>query len=121
MRWTKSGLDLGRRTPGEELWLARKAAGWTQVDAAREAGVPRDAYVDVEAGRKPVSKAVRRAVGRVRPDLPALLALARRRSGIGLGGLAAALSVSRVTVLAAERRGDPALVRFWHKRGYRFS
>lgn len=113
--------DLGRRTPGEDLWLARKAAGLTQVEAASRAGLGENAYGDAEKDRRAAPRPPEAGIRAVpSPGAPLLLALARRRAGIGLDGLARALSVSKVTVLAAERRGDERLVRFWRKRGFRF-
>jgi len=113
--------DLRTRTPGERLWLARKGLGLSQVQAAALAGVGETAYGKAEkvlfgaptpfkSPFPPISK----------PSLPVLLALARRRSGLGLDGTAAALGVSKVTLLAWERDGGPGLKVFWERRGYVF-
>lgn len=114
-------FDLGRLTAGERLWLARKAAGLTQVKAAKRAGVGENAYAGAE---KDLNAAVRGPVPGIpavrRPTMAQMLALARRRSGLGLRGLAKAGSVTKVTVLAWERAGRPELVRFWEKRGFTF-
>lgn len=113
--------DLSRRTPGEELWLARKAAGKTSCEAAALAGVGRNAYREAELDRNPGPAPFKTGLRRVsRPSLPALLALARRRSGFGLEGLVAHVRASRVTVLAWERAGEARLVSFWEGRGFRF-
>lgn len=122
-RYTKIVIskDLTVRTPGEALWLARKAAGVTAYQAAARAGVGRNAYRDAERDRLG-------AVGPLKTDLPpvskpglaALLALARRRSGLGLDGVAARVKASRVTVMAWERAGEPFLKLFWELRGFRF-
>lgn len=113
--------DLRKRTPGERLWLARKAAGLTQVEAAAREGVGETAYAQAEKDRfagatpfkspfPPVSK----------PALPALLALARRREGLGLDGTAAALGVSKVTLLAWEREGRLCVRSYWACKGFIF-
>ena len=113
--------DLGRRTPGEELWLARKAAGLTAYQAARRAGVGRGRYRDAERDRKPGVAPAQAGLKAVpRPDLAALLALARRRSGLGLAGVAARVKATRPTVHAWERAGEPFLKLFWELRGFRF-
>lgn len=117
----KISKDLTRRTSGEELWIARKAAGLTQVEAARRAGVGETAYLAAEKDRNPPRIASVPGISRVRaPSLGALLALARRRSGLGLGGVAAGLRVTKVTVLTWERAGDYRLRNFWTRRGYGF-
>lgn len=113
--------ELSRRTPGEELWLARKAAGKTAVEAAVLAGLPRHAYSDAERDRNGAPTPLKSGLRKVsRPSLPLLLALARRRSGLGLAGVVRAYGVSKVTVLARERAGSPSLLAFWTKRGFRF-
>lgn len=113
--------DLTVRTPGEDLWIARKAAGKTAIEAAALAGVSRHAYAETErdrnSGHAPFKTGLKRVL---KPSVGLLLALARRRSGLGLAGLAKAGSVSRVTVHAWERAGRGELVRFWEKRGYKF-
>lgn len=118
---SKINKNLAARTPAEELWLARKAAGLTSEQAALAAGIGRSAYRAAELGRIPLPAPFKTGLVKVRaPSTPLLLALARRRSGLGLAGLAKAGSVSRVTVLAWERAGRGELVRFWEKHGYRF-
>lgn len=117
----KISNDLTVRTPGEELWLARKAAGLTSYEAAARAGVGRNAYRDAELDRNPGAGGLKTGLRKVgKPGLPALLALARRRSKLGLGGVAARVKASRMTVLARERAGEPILKLFWELRGFRF-
>lgn len=117
----KTRKDLSKRTPGEDLWLARKNADETAYEAARRAGWGRGRYRDAELDRgPPLAPAGARLRAVPEPSLALLLLLARRRFGTGLAGVAKALSISRVTLLAAERRADPRLVRFWQKRGFRF-
>lgn len=114
-------FDLGRRTPAERLWLARKAAGLTQVQAAQLAGVGENAYGDAEKGR---SAAVRGPVpgipGVRRPTLAQLLALARRRWGGGLAAVASEAGFCRVWYLAKERAGSRALKLHWEGLGFTF-
>lgn len=113
--------DLGRRTPGEELWLARKATGLTSYEAASRAGVGRNAYREAELDRNPGPTPFKTGLLKVsRPSLALLLALARRRSGYGLAKIVRAAGRSKVTLLAWERAGDPRLVSFWEGRGFNF-
>lgn len=113
--------DLGRRTPGEELWLSRKANGLTSYEAAARAGVGRNRYRDAELGRNPGPTPLKTGLRRVsKPSLALLLALARRRSELGLLEIVRFLQTSRVTLHAMEGRGDPILQEFWVRRGFRF-
>lgn len=113
-------FDLRRRTPGERFWLARRAAGLSGPEAALRAGLGKNALYEAERGLRPVPGLREARLKPVRPGLPELLALARRRAGTGLGGLAEALGTSRVTALARERAGDPDLRGFWARKGFRF-
>lgn len=113
--------DLGTRTPGEELWLARKAAGLTSYEAAARAGVGRGRYRDAERDRNPALDPLKTGLRRVsRPSLALLLALARRRSGLGLNLVAELVGVSKVTLHAREGRVDAGLRAFWEGRGFWF-
>lgn len=113
--------DLGRRTSGERLWLARRAAGITIVDAARMAGVGENAYAAAERDR---NRAVRGPVAGIpavsKPTLPQLLALARRRSGLDLDAAASVGGCSRVTLLLKERTGSRGLKMCWANWGFTF-
>jgi len=114
-------FDLGRLTPGERLWVARKAAGVTQVDAAAWAGVGENAYADAEKDR---NAAVRGPVPGIpavrRPRLALLLALARRRWGGGLDAVASEAGYCRVWFLAKERAGSRELKLHWEGCGFIF-
>jgi DNA-binding XRE family transcriptional regulator len=112
--------DLSKTTPGEALFLARKAAGRTQPEAARALGVGLTAYGEAERDEKPLSRRVaplKRAVAR---DSRVLILLARRRSGLGVFAIAKACGVSRPTLLAVEIRGDEGLKFFWSRQGFKF-
>lgn len=113
--------DLSRRTPGEALWLARKAARKTSYEAAALAGVGRGTYREAERDENRRPTPLKTGLFPVsRPPLALLLALARRRSGKTLEEVAARLGVSRPTVLARERAGDGALRTYWERKGFRF-
>lgn len=118
-RGRKEGILTGAKslTPGERLLVARERKGIHQDEAARRAGVGEKVYAAAELDRKPFPGRLP-ALGAV--TLPERLGLARRRAKESLTGAALTLSVSRVTYLAMERRGDPALRAFWERRGFRF-
>lgn len=118
-RGRKEGILTGAKslTPGERLLVAREREGIHQDEAARRAGVGEKVYAAAELDRKPFPGRLP-ALGAV--TLPERLGLARRRSGASLADVARWGSVSRVTLLAMERRGDPGLRAFWEKRGFRF-
>lgn len=111
--------NLRKPTDGERLWLLRKVGGLAQDANARRLGFGEKVYAAFEAGAEPVP---RRLLPRrlAPPSLKEKLVLARRRAGDGLAAVARTTGVSRVTLLAMERRGDPGLVAFWEKRGFRF-
>lgn len=104
-------------TPGERLWLARRASGESLGTFAARFRIGRNLYHKFE---KDEIERRRLHVARPRPAEGDLAALARRRSGLGLAGTARAAGVSRVTVLAWEEACDPRIVNFWRKRGFRF-
>lgn len=113
--------NLYSRTPGETLWIARKAAGLTQALAASRAGLGENAYGDAEKDRNRRATPLKIGVRPVsRPSLPVLLTLARRRSGLKLSEVARRLGVSKVTVHGWERSGRWALKEFWERRGFTF-
>jgi len=109
--------DLTHRTPAEELWLWRRAKGFTGPEAAGRLGVGRTYLWRAESG----SAALRRAPRPLRCiPLPLLLRLARRRSGLGLRGVARAAGVSHQTLLVQEAEGRDELVEWWRRRGFTF-
>jgi len=112
----KINKDLTTWTPGERLWLWRRARGLTGRQAAARLGLGRNAFWAMEGGQRPP---VPKANG-VAPNLPLLLQLARRRAGAGLRGTAARLGVTHPTLLAMERAGAPRLQEWWEKRGFVF-
>lgn len=111
--------NLAALTQGERLWAWRKARGLTQAQAAGRLGTTRHRLQAMEAGAIDGQSLARR-VRNSEVALPGLLALARRRAGVGLEGLAQALGTSRVTVLAREARGDARLRAWWVRAGWRF-
>jgi transcriptional regulator with XRE-family HTH domain len=104
-------------TPAERLWLWRRANGFNQAQAAARMGCGRGLLSLAERGLGPLPRGWGDWRGPVAPALR--LALARRRSGWALLRVAARLGVSGVTLLAMERRADPALVKFW--QGFTFA
>lgn len=104
-------------TPAEALWLWRRSHGLNQAAAAVRLGCGRGLVSAVERGVGQPRPGWRLGVAPATPSLR--LALARRRSGYTLDRLAARLGVSRPTLLAMERRGDPALTKFW--QGFTFA
>lgn len=112
--------DLTVRSAAEELWLARKAIGRTQAGQAAWLGVSRSALQGAELGRPtPCLNGLWKPIQA--PETPLLLALARRRSGLGLRGAARLMGVSHVSVFKWEMSGDQRLIDFWARRGFRFT
>jgi DNA-binding XRE family transcriptional regulator len=112
-------FDLRKRTKGEELWLWRRDKGLTCAGAAEKLGVGRTTYWRMEVDRidpppqwkwVPVQE----------PKYVLLLALARRRAGLGLYKTARKYGVSHVILLQEERSGSRNLIAFWQGRGFRF-
>ena len=102
-------------TSGERLWLWRKRAGLTQIQAARMIRVGRNHYREMELDREPAP---------FRPldtTTELVLALARRRLGKGLRETARLVGVSHRTLLLWEKEADPRLVGFWKAKGLRFT
>ena len=118
---TDISFDLRTRTPGEKLWLTRRAAGKTSYEAAALAGVGRNVYREAERDERTPATPFKTGFRTIpRPSLALLLALARRRSGLGLAGTASRTKTTPPTLLARDRAGDPLLVLFWKLRGFRF-
>ncbi len=112
--------DLTTRDAAEELWLWRKSRGATQRRAAEALGVGRNR---LQAAERDAAHALPDAPWRpIRAvPTPLLLALARRRSGLGLRGVAAAAGISHRTVILWERSGADPLVAWWERRGFTFA
>lgn len=121
--------------------LGRSGTGMSQAEAAASLGMRTQDYRALEVGETlpddaaPQIRALLTALGSLRAAPSELCRIARRREGMNLreasvaaGWYAArnietatdAVGWSHVHYLATERVGDPALVRFWEDRGYRF-
>lgn len=114
--------DLNVRTRGEELWLWRRSRGLTAATGAERVGVGRTTMWKMEADQMsaPIQHP-RWGLARVRrPPLCLLLALARRRAGLGLYRTAKRAGISHVSLLERERSGSPELVTFWKDWGFSF-
>lgn len=115
---TKNLKDLTVLHPSELFWVWRRRWNLSQDTAATLLGMPRTRYQQIERGsreeRPPAN--VRTLI----PNLTDRLVLARRRCGLGLHPTALAAKTSHVTLLKMEREGDPRLVAFWRRLGYRF-
>lgn len=111
--------DLFAATRGEQLYMWRMREGITQEEGAKRLFLGERAYLEAEHDRLDfrLPKGVRLPK---RFKLPELCYLARRRHGLTLEATAKAFGVSKVTLLARERRADPELVAAWEKRGYLF-
>lgn len=110
--------DLTKRTVAEELWLSRRSSGLTGRQMATRLGLTHNRYWNIEGGRVEPKKLKVKPVAR--PELPLLLSLARKRSGMGLWETAEKVGVSHVTLLEWERTADERLIAFWEKRGFTF-
>lgn len=109
--------NLSKRTPGEDLWLKRRGSKHRIAELfASRIGVCRTTLWRYENDLLPVPPGICYEP----PDLSraGLSALARRRSGLGLTGAAAAAKCSRPVYLLRENQGF--LMAFWRKRGFRF-
>ncbi len=134
-------FDLGYLTPSETLWiwrrrqlstngriLGRSGAAMSQAEAAASLGVRTQDYRLMETGDDLTTfaeassrvRALLTALGPLRATASELCRIARRREAMNLREASLATGWSHVYYLAAERVGDPALVRFWEDRGYRF-
>lgn len=99
-----------RVSPGERMWLRRKALCLSQREFCRKFGLSRGRLSAMELDRLEIPPRLLEGVDvGVRPTL----ALLRRRSGLTLLGVAGVLGVSGVTVLAWERASDPRLIAWW--------
>ena len=113
--------NLWQTTTGENVWLRRKSRDETAENFAKSVGIGRTTLWKIERGKDGAT-----ARGLNLPDHGALgevgllCALARRRSGMGLPDVEAAMGRSRPTVLALEKAGAAEMVAFWRSRGFRF-
>jgi DNA-binding XRE family transcriptional regulator len=116
MRKNNVAVRLAQRSAAENVWLDRRRRGLTQSAYAAAVGIGRTLLSDIERDSYPPVFNYKPVV----PTLGDLCALARRRSEVKLSRLERLLGVSKVTILAYERRGDKALAAFWRGRGFRF-
>lgn len=116
-----AATDLRTPTAAERLWLWRRQRGLTLAEASLRLW-----------GRPMVNRLSRaeRGLGdapappeplRWRPTAPAMLRLARRRSGLGCRAIAERAGISHTWVYRMERSGDARLVNFWQAEGYVFN
>lgn len=99
-------------TPAERWWVWRHRLRLNQLRAAKRAKLTRSLYQRVEL--EVVALTCPHPLGRV--TLPEQLRVLRRRSKLGLSGVARGLGVSRPHVHKLEARGDAVLVKFWEER-----
>lgn len=139
--------DLGQLTAAERLFLwrhrqkskngrvlGRNGSSMNQAEAAETLGISPKLYNALENGSNfrlsgtldevpEQYRAILGVAGGLR-DLTfstgELCFLARRRSGQMLMTLERELGVSRPRYHDLERAGDPAMIRFWEARGFRF-
>lgn len=102
-------------TKNETMLLARRRRGFTQVRAARAAGISVFRYGMMENGVLPVSKDMRVSVGRVTPAEHCLVM--RLRAGLTQVQVGKKIGRSRVWVNRMENGVEPPheLVEFWGK------
>lgn len=112
--------DLTRLSRGEALWAWRTSLGLNQVQAGKRLGLGRHKVSALERGAA-WDRSLEPMLRNFTPTLGTMLALARRRAGLGLVGTAAAFGVSAVTLLTWERRGNHCLVAYWRGRGFTFA
>ncbi len=114
-------FNLHELTDGERLWAHRR---WnmlkTQYAMAEWYEISHRQYVDLELGRRMVPRVLLGAGTSIRWEGWPLLALARRRSGLGLAQVAKRLGLSRQGYLNRERVGDIRLVNYWRGQGFKF-
>jgi hypothetical protein len=77
-------------------------------------------YWRMETGNYVITLVYRIPPSPVATTIGDLCALARRRSGLELRGVARIMGVSHVTVLKREENSDPRLAVAWRGRGWRF-
>ena len=125
-------MDLHQLTRGEQYWLWRHRLEWTQPAAAAYLGCSYSAYnrAEHEKGNRLFQDSLPlfRLGKRVHFDLKILdlivpstienIRLCRRRSGLSMTEIANRCKISRVTLLAAERRCDPKIIAFWQEFGF---
>jgi len=136
--WRTAALDLGALTAAERLFLWRHrqkttsgrllgqcGARMSQTEAAAALGIELAAYRNLELGHTTAmtldgAETLLAQLGPLRPTIGELCFIARRRSGVTLIELERELGVSRPTLHAMERAGDPRVVATWEAWGYIF-
>jgi transcriptional regulator with XRE-family HTH domain len=104
---------VGALSVGERLWLWRRRHGYDRRAAAAVLGLPRRALKDLETGKGGAGAALPGYVTRLRSTPPEALRVARRRSGLTSGAVAARLGISRMALWKWERAADPRLTALW--------
>ena len=132
--------NLNDRDVAENLWLwrhrqrselgvsrGRREGAMSQVEAAALLNLSLLQYTNLEHGNQTLLT----AADLVRlgnhecwnlddPSLAELCFLARRRSGMLVKDVAAAVGLSPYTFTKAEEAGEERILRFWTKQGFRF-
>lgn len=130
--------DLGQLNPDEHLFLWRRrqkatngrlmgrvGSSMSRAEAAAALGIDPATYARLESGARPSLQDEKtctalEALEVLSPTLAELCFIARRRSGRSLRDIEVELDVSRVSFHKWERAGNPRLVDYWEKQGFRF-
>lgn len=131
-------FDLGYLTAAERLFiwrhrqmatngrlLGRNGSMMNQAEAAARLGLGRRLYSRLENGQRTLLsaedvKTLAEGLEPMKPSRAELCFLARRRSGQLLGDIEREVGVSRPWFHRMEREGDPTIIQYWEKRGFRF-
>jgi DNA-binding XRE family transcriptional regulator len=109
--------------------LGRSGARMSRAEAAVELGLSVKRYAKIEddsgwldAGLtgEEAARVRKKIADIVSPTIAEMCYLARRRSGLPLAKVEAALGTTRPTLHKMEREGNPRLVAFWEGRGFLF-
>ena len=129
--------DLTQLTQGEKLVLWRRrqpsvsgattgngAGCLNQRDAAARLGVLQSVYWKAERDRAE-QRIMLALLERTKPHRPPtigeLCLIARRRSGMFLSTIEAALGISRPILMRMEAQADKRLMTFWRQHGFQFT
>lgn len=118
-------LQLNKLSDGERLWYVRKYIYYyNQYEMAEHTGCGHNMYCEIELGRRPLVGSWNTVPElKIFPwkavSIGAKIAIARRRSGLGLVRVAKKLGVSRMWYLTMEHVGDNRVVAFWAAQGFK--